>query len=148
MELQSIQKELNELLYTIKNDNLIEKSDIIKKIENIIETIEQNYKYKKIIKPNPIINQPLLNDFETNYIYKKESETKELDEFLNFKQKHQEKLIQAHENNLEELPIQNDLTINLTENGYNYNKTHDYSEETYLSPILNDSKYVQMKKFN
>jgi hypothetical protein len=148
MELKLIQKELNELVYRIKNDNLIEKSDIIEKLENIIETIEQNYKYKKIIKPNPIINQPSLNDFEINNMYKKESDTKELDEFLNFKQNYQEKLIQAHENNLEELPIQNDLTISLTENTYNYNKTHDYSEETYLSPFLNDSKYIQMKKFN
>lgn len=131
-----IKNELDNLLFDIKNNELIEKNDIINKLENILNLIETNSKKSK---PNPIILQPEKYNYgiKTN----QEIESKKLDNFLNEKKITQEQLILTHERNLDSLPIDNVININI-------NRTDNQSEETYWSPIGSDLNYIQMKKFD
>jgi hypothetical protein len=140
-----IKNELNNLLADIKNDILVEKNDIANRLENILSLAETNLKNSK---PKPIIYQPLKYNYESET--NTQLEKKKLDNFLNEKKILQEQLILTHENNLEKLPIDNDIQININSSKYNndeYNN-NDGFEETYWSPILSDSSYIQMKKFN
>lgn len=136
-KLELIKKELIELVWNIKNNDSIEKNEIISKLENIINT-SSILKYIK--KPIPIINdiEPA-NIYEVSKIIKTDKEHKELEEFLNLKKQQHDDLIKIHENNLEQISTQTNLDL--------INKDNEY-EETYLSPFFNNSTYIQLKKFN
>lgn len=141
-----VKNELENLLNDVKNDNyLLEKSELTNRLENIIHLINTNSKYEK---PKPMISQP--NKYDYNSITKTEFESKKLGNFLNEKKIFHEKLILTHENNLDNLPLDNNINVNLIEYDNNDNKfkNNNESEEIYWSPILQDSTYIQMKKFN
>ena len=147
----NIKNELNNLLSDIKNDILVEKNDIANRLENILNISEINLKNSK---PKPIIYQPLKYNYESET--NTQLEKNKLDNFLNDKNILQEQLVLTHENNLEKLPIDNDVNINVNLSNYNnYEFKNNYEfnnnnkcEETYWSPFLSDSNYIQMKKFN
>lgn len=139
-KLDLIKKELIDLVMDIKNNDFIEKNEIILRLENIINISPT---LKCIKKPNPIINKPVSSDlYEINKIIKTDKEHKELDEFLDLKKKQHDELIKIHENNLEQIPLQINKNVDLI------NDEDNECEETYLSPIFNNSTYIQLKKFN
>lgn len=138
-----IKNELENLLNDIDNNVLMEKSEIVNRLKNVIDSID---KYNKKSKPLPVTSDHV----KCNYIINNELESKKLNDFLMEKKLYQEKLLNTHEKNLDRLPIFDDIKINSNENYFNdseLQKNNNNNEEIYFSPILSNFNYVQMKKF-
>lgn len=146
--LSIIKNQLDNLVDQIRSGNLIEKSDIIEKIQNISTEIDLDIKKNK---PIPKINSPtnLLNlEIEKNY-------SDDINKFIHEKENNQINLINKHENNLLSIPVQhssnNDPIHQIQQIIFNSNepdyKQNDIEEEVFWSPILSDSNYIQMKKY-